>query len=440
MKSFHPYRHFMLLLSILMVVSAIVLSIILSIMIERNILKETELVTKRAVEVHFKDLFPGVFADTKNQIQEGYYYNDRSISSENYEKLKEIVSMHFDLYHIVDTKFVDNQGRIYFSYHPEDIGQTLKNEKTSQVFQDTVIVNQTNNNQLEIWIPIHDSQGNVREIAFINRDISEEMKAIQSIQMISVASVFFIFTLLYVSLRRVFIRSTKEIQSRNSELKKLLTSLEATYDSSLQALSAALDLRDNETKGHCLRVTAYTVHLARKMGVEEDKLIHIARGALLHDIGKIGIPDHILLKPGPLNNEEWKIMKQHVVIGAAMLESIDFLKHSMPIIKYHHERWDGKGYVHQLKGEEIPLEARIFALCDTYDAITTDRPYRKGKSHEEAVEVIRSCSETQFDPQVVEVFLTISKEEWMNVKSLAEDQNKFHSLNKFIDLETRQVI
>ncbi|MBO8155667.1 MAG: HD domain-containing protein [Bacillaceae bacterium] len=439
MKSFHPYRHFMLLLSVLMIGSTIVLSIILSVMIERNILKETEQVTKRAVEVHFKDLFPGVFADTKTQVNQGYYYNDRSISPETYENLKAIVSMHFNLYDILDTKFVDKQGRIYFSYDPEDIGQTLKNEETSQVFQDIMVINQTNNNRLEMWIPIHDSEGDVREIVFLNRDISEEMKAIQSMQMISVVSVFIIFTLLYISLRRVYMRSTKEIQSRNRELKKLLTSLEETYDSSLQALSAALDLRDNETKGHCLRVTAYTVHLARKMGVKADKLIHIARGALLHDIGKIGIPDHILLKPGPLNDEEWEIMKQHVVIGADMLESIDFLKHAMPIIKYHHERWDGKGYVHQLKGEEIPLEARIFALCDTYDAITSDRPYRKGKSHEEAVEEIRSCSGTQFDPKVVDVFLTISKEEWTNVKFLTQDHNKFHSLNKFIELEAGQV-
>ncbi|RMF84826.1 MAG: GAF domain-containing protein [Nitrospinota bacterium] len=190
------------------------------------------------------------------------------------------------------------------------------------------------------------------------------------------------------------------------ELQRSNLELVLAYDSTLEGWSRALDLRDQETEGHTQRVTDLTIHLARAMGINNGELIHIRRGALLHDIGKMGIPDHILRKPGPLSAEEWKIMRQHPVYAYEMLSPIPYLRPALDIPHYHHEKWDGSGYPRGLKGEDIPFAARIFAVADVWDALRSDRPYRKAWSEEEACTYIRSLSGIHFDPQVVEIFLT----------------------------------
>ena len=177
------------------------------------------------------------------------------------------------------------------------------------------------------------------------------------------------------------------------------------YDSTLEGWSKALELRDKETKGHTLRVTAMTVDLARILGVDEESLVHIQRGALLHDIGKMGIPDNILLKPGRLTDEEWAIMRRHPQYAYDMLWPIEYLRPALDIPCHHHERWDGSGYPEHLKGEEIPFAARIFAVVDVWDALVSERPYKRSFSQEEAADEIRSQSGIQFDPRVVEAFL-----------------------------------
>lgn len=205
---------------------------------------------------------------------------------------------------------------------------------------------------------------------------------------------------------------TVEVVLKRREIEELYEKLQTSYETTLEALAAALDTRDTETQGHSVRVSEYTVVIARRMGVEEPELTEIRRGALLHDVGKIGIPDAVLRKPGKLTAEEWREMKLHPEIGGRILSGIKFLEKSLPVVMAHQERFDGSGYPRGLKGEEIPLGARIFAVVDTLDAMTSDRPYRKALGYEEARDEIVRNSGIQFDPKVVEVFLSIPPEEW----------------------------
>jgi HD-GYP domain-containing protein (c-di-GMP phosphodiesterase class II) len=183
--------------------------------------------------------------------------------------------------------------------------------------------------------------------------------------------------------------------------------LSLAYDATIEGWSRALDLRDKETEGHSQRVTDMTVKLALAMGVSEADIIHIRRGALLHDIGKLGVPDHILLKPGKLTDEEWEIMRQHPGNAYNMLRSVSYLRPALEIPYCHHEKWDGSGYPRGLKGEEIPAAARMFAIVDVWDALHSDRPYRAGWPNERIKEYIQEQSEKHFDPRVVKAFLKL---------------------------------
>jgi putative nucleotidyltransferase with HDIG domain len=191
---------------------------------------------------------------------------------------------------------------------------------------------------------------------------------------------------------------------------------EVFFNSNLIHFIAATD--DNEdTVGHSQFVAGYTLLLTRELGIEDRSfLVDIERGALLHDIGKIGIPDSILKKKGPLTTIEKEIIKDHPLLGYKLIEGFYFLQRAAQVVLHHHEHFDGQGYPHGLAGEDIPLEARIFSLADTVDAITSDRPYRKGRSFEEARQEIERFSGSQFDPQIVDVFLSIPKERWQTAK------------------------
>ena len=195
---------------------------------------------------------------------------------------------------------------------------------------------------------------------------------------------------------------------------------EAFLNSSLLYFIAATD-GNEDTVGHSQLVARYTVFLAKTVGIEDkNSLINIERGALLHDIGKIGIPEFILRKAGPLNKIEREIVQEHPLLGYRMIEEFDFLKEAAQIVLFHHECYSGDGYPFGLSGEEIPLEARIFALADTLDAITSDRTYREGRSFDEAYREIEKNQGSQFDPLIVEVLLSIPKEEWQNIKAETE--------------------
>ncbi|NOH04859.1 MAG: HD domain-containing protein [Chloroflexi bacterium] len=188
------------------------------------------------------------------------------------------------------------------------------------------------------------------------------------------------------------------------DLKRSHTELVLAYDDTIEGWSRAMDLRDRETEGHTRRVTEMTLNLARLADISTERLIHVKRGALLHDIGKLGVPDSILHKPGALTDDEWKIMHRHPQLAYDMLSPIAYLKPALDIPYCHHEKWDGTGYPRGLKGEEIPLEARLFAVADVWDALTSDRPYRAAWSQEKALEYIKEQSGRHFDPQAVELF------------------------------------
>ena len=217
------------------------------------------------------------------------------------------------------------------------------------------------------------------------------------------------------------------VAARTEQLHKAMQDLERSYDITLEALGDALDLKDAETEGHSKRVTAFTIAIARAMKLPGDKIRIIARGAFLHDVGKMAIPDSILCKPDKLNAEEVTIMREHCDRGYQMLRKIPFLQEAAEIVYSHQERWDGTGYPRGLKGEEIPLGARLFAVADTLDAICSDRPYRPAQSFEAARDEIVRWSGRQFDPKIVEVFLEMPERIW-------ED------LRREIDLQVHQFI
>jgi putative nucleotidyltransferase with HDIG domain len=190
----------------------------------------------------------------------------------------------------------------------------------------------------------------------------------------------------------------KDLQESNIELTQ-------AYDATIQGWSRALDLRDKETEGHTQRVTELTIKLGHQFGLSENELVHLRRGALLHDIGKMGVPDAILLKPGSLTDEEWIIMRKHPTFAYEMLSPIHYLQSALDIPYCHHEKWDGTGYPRGLSGDQIPFAARIFAVVDVWDALTSDRPYRAAWPEEKVLDHIRSLVGTHFDPQVAKVCL-----------------------------------
>ncbi len=215
------------------------------------------------------------------------------------------------------------------------------------------------------------------------------------------------------------------VADRTRELQAALRQLERSYEDTLEALGAAIDLRDSETAGHSRRVCRYSVEIGKAMGLSGSQLKGLAMGAYLHDIGKLGVPDGILLKPGPLSSEEWKLMKRHAQAGYDFVKEIPFLAAAAEIILTHHERYDGSGYPRGFQAEQIPLGARIFAVADTLDAMTSDRPYRRALPFEEAWETIRRGSGRLFDPQVVAAFLSIPEHTW---QTIAVHQRQLSSL------------
>jgi putative nucleotidyltransferase with HDIG domain len=209
---------------------------------------------------------------------------------------------------------------------------------------------------------------------------------------------------------------TAQLVARTRQVERLLGHLEESYETTLNALAAALDLRDNETHDHSARVAAYAVRLGQEMGLDSAALRELRYGALLHDVGKIAVPDAILRSPQPLSEDDWERMKTHPFNGWEMLRRVPFLTSALDVVLCHHERWDGTGYPRRLQGEDIPLAARIFAVVDSLDAITSERPYREARSFAEAREMIGNGAGTQFSPAVVDAFLRVPESGWSEIR------------------------
>jgi response regulator RpfG family c-di-GMP phosphodiesterase len=208
----------------------------------------------------------------------------------------------------------------------------------------------------------------------------------------------------------------KLVGERTQQLDNAFRYIQRSYGETLQALGTAIDLRDGETAGHSRRVCRYSLEIASSLSLSADELCNLARAAYLHDIGKLGVPDSVLLKPGSLTDDEWIVMRRHVQIGFDLLKAIPFLANAAEIVLAHHERFDGCGYPRGLCGAQIPLGARIFSVADALDAITSHRPYRAASTFEVAREEIISSSASQFDPEIVDVFLRIPSERWREIR------------------------
>ena len=228
------------------------------------------------------------------------------------------------------------------------------------------------------------------------------------------------------------------VEQRTAELDRALNSLEGAYRSTLKALTAALETRDSETHGHSERVVTYSLRLGREYGLSSEEMKALEFGSLLHDIGKIGVPDSILRKPAKLTEEEWVRMREHPFHGQQILRGIEFLQGAARVVAQHHEKWDGTGYPCGLREEEIDICARIFAVADAFDAITSDRVYRRGKSYEAAAQELDDWAGRQFDPKVVEAFHRVPKEDWevLHRQSLMPKPDQF-DVRQVMQMESR---
>ena len=433
-----PVARFSLALALVLAVTAVTLGGVSAYLIGRYVEDETVTFTQDAVAGHFGTVFQSSIFQ-------------RTLGSADIQTLQRDAVFHFSIYNVVATRFYATDGTIIFSYDPSEIGRRLdliENRSLATALSGQRISNHTtivadaryarpgftfaeatgsapppldhSGHQiapsspdvrkvetLESWVPVLARDGAVVGAVTVWRDVEPLNLALFRIQAGIGAIIAASAILLWLILRGVYVRSSKRIVQQASALRAALAETERTYDATLAALSSALDVRDTETEGHARRVVRYMELIAEVLKVPADQHPTLRRGALLHDIGKIGVPDHILRKPGALTDAEWTTMKTHPDLGAKIIAAIPFLEEVAVIIRAHHERWDGNGYPEGLAGESIPLGARIFAVADSFDAMTSDRPYRRGRALEESFAEIERCSGSQFDPAVVRAFLTV---------------------------------
>jgi putative nucleotidyltransferase with HDIG domain len=433
-----PVARFSLALAAVLAVTALVLGGGTAYLVGHYVDDETTAFTQDAVASHFGS----VFSDDVFQ---------RGLTAEERQELMTVVTFHFSIYHVVATEFFDRSGTIVFSYDPDEIGRRLDPatnpelagtlngmrlaERTAIVADPRLGVPGSTAGYgsfdthhrvagadagsaatpgpgtreiraLEAWVPVKQN-GQVVGAVVVWRDIAPIDAALMRIQATMAAIMALAAAFLWLVLRGVYARSSQRIVAQAGALEDALALRERTYDATLTALTSALDFRDNETGGHSDRVVAYMELLLEQMNIKGPELATLRRGALLHDVGKIGVPDNVLRKPTALSEAEWAVMKRHPEFGARIIAGIPFLEDVARIVRHHHERWDGMGYPDGLKGDRIPLGARIFAVGDSFDAMTSDRPYRRGLLIDAAREEIRRCANSQFDPAVVTAFLSI---------------------------------
>ncbi|WP_217596882.1 HD-GYP domain-containing protein [Cohnella sp. GbtcB17] len=417
----NPYRSFTTMLASFVVIIGVLLSAVTYWFIAHELIRETSVSTRNAVVNYINGL-----PDMKMLFEP---------SDSDEARLGADIRTALDSYGIRYVRFVGLDGQVGFNDIPVKAGGALtarERERFEKTMDVKEMLTDKRAGNLELWIPISSEEGTWKGAVEVSKDWSSQRAKILRISLTIVFLLTAGMALLFFSLRHVFLRSSRVIEHQNKELSEMLERVHRTYDESLQAMSSALDSRDNETQGHSLRVTAYSWLLGRQMGIEGEQLEMLYRGALLHDVGKIGIPDAILRKEGPLDEMEWAIMRTHVNMGVRMLAHIEFLGPALDVVRYHHERWDGLGYPDGLRGEQIPICARIFAVCDTYDAITSERPYRPSKSHETAIEEIKKCAGTQFCPAVVEAFMQLPEETLQRVRELSQQDIQFLSLDELL--------
>ena len=446
---------FSLALAGILLITGVAVAGVTSYLLDRYVQDETTRFTREAVASHFGSVF-------KEDVFE------RPLAAQERDLLETIVSFHFSIYNVVRTQFFDTKGTIVFSYDRSEIGRRI--DPASQpglvaalaggsyaartdvvgdarfaAFAKTTEYAPSSSAEpaygdhahaaasgatspelfhtLETWVPVREGD-RIVGAAVVWRDLAAIDRALNQMQMSTSALIALSAVLLWLVLRGVYVRSSRQIMSQSHALGAALAETERTYDTTLQALSNALDVRDSETEGHSRRVVEYMELIIAEMRVAPDHLATLRRGALLHDIGKIGVPDNVLRKPAALSEAEWVVMKRHPEHGARIISQIPFLEDVSRIVRHHHERWDGKGYPDGIAGESIPLGARIFAVADSFDAMTSDRPYRRAMTVEEARAEVARCRGTQFDPEIVDAFERVPVD---RLDAIVDDAPRTHS-------------
>jgi putative nucleotidyltransferase with HDIG domain len=433
-----PVARFSVALALVLAVTAAALGSLTAYLIGRYVEEQTVTFTQDAVAGHFGTVFQSSIFQ-------------RKLTAAELQTLERDAVFHFSIYNVVATRFYDKTGTIIFAYDDSEIGRRLDPIENpglaaalagQRVTDHRTIVADVrfarpgftyaeatgaapppldhsghplgsstpdvrSVQTLESWVPVTARDGSVVGAVTVWRDVEPINLALWNMQ----AGIGLIIAagamILWLILRGVYTRSSKQIVAQAAALREALGENERTYDATLAALSSALDVRDTETEGHARRVVRYMELIAEELRIPVDQHATLRRGALLHDIGKIGVPDHILRKPGPLTENEWYTMKTHPDLGAKIIAHIPFLEDVAVIIRAHHERWDGNGYPDGLAGEQIPLGARVFAVADSFDAMTSDRPYRRGRQLDEALAEVGRCAGAQFDPAVVAAFVAV---------------------------------
>jgi len=338
-----------------------------------------------------------------------------------------MVHSHLDGLAATDVTFYASDGTVVYGYRTERIGSVAPASTFAGLSGDRPLVTRSD------WDPFSGRLATERVLVAVpnpaggaplgyvglTRDVSPVLAELGLIDAATAALLLLLGVGIYLLLRGLYVSSTAELERTSRELRRAYSEVSVTYEATLRALSSALDRRDSDTEGHSMRVTAYTLALGSALGLPRGDLLLLARAALLHDIGKIGVPDRVLRKPGPLDASEWEEMRRHPEIGVEMLAGIPFLRETLPVVHFHHERWDGGGYPAGLDGEHIPLHARIFAVADAYDAMTADRPYRRALPQEQAVAELRRGRGSQFDPSIVDAFLSYPLQHWEAMAALA---------------------
>ena len=448
-----PVGRFSLALAGILLITAVAVAGVSSYLLDRYVQDETTRFTREAVASHFGPVF-----------EEDVF--QRPLATDERDLLEIIVSFHFSIYNVVRTQFFDTKGTIVFSYDRSEIGRRIDPASeaglaaalsgssyaartdvigdsryaagASASYAPTASANPAAGDHehatasgapapalfhtLETWVPVREGDKLIGA-AVVWRDLASIDRALRQMQMSTTTIIALAALLLWLVLRGVYVRSSRQIMSQSHALGAALAETERTYDTTLQALSNALDVRDSETEGHSRRVVDYMELIIAQMPVPPDHLATLRRGALLHDIGKIGVPDNVLRKPAALSDAEWVVMKRHPEHGARIISQIPFLQDVSRIVRHHHERWDGKGYPDGLAGDAIPLGARIFAVADSFDAMTSDRPYRRAMSVKDARVEVARCRGTQFDPEVVDAFVAVPVE---RLHAIADDAPRSH--------------
>lgn len=417
MKKFSLLRYFTTYSFIAFVITGIILGFFISNHIKNNQLENTKEITLLTLNAFLKaELAPDDF----NNV----------LSKEKVDTLNIKFEQIIEFTDIIRIKIWDKKGNILYSNNPNLIGQHfIVDKELEQAFDKVSTINiskldkEENTNVLnrsdevvEIYEPIafDGFVAGVFEVYKPYDDIKQHVKALYR----TVAIIMSIgLLILYLLLLKIIYNSSKTLVSQNQslldqkiKLEESYLKLNSTYVSTVMTLTNAIDARDPNTSGHSERVTRISLEIGKFLGLANSQLELLKLSALFHDVGKLGVLDEILYKPGKLTDDEYEKIKAHPQIGVNILENIVFLKKALPIILHHHEKFSGGGYPSGIKGDEIPIESRIIAVADTYDAMTSDRPYRKGIPHNDAICEIVKLKGSQFDAKIVDVFLKVDLE------------------------------